>query len=40
MESGVGSRSREKRFSLSIKNIDVNTYRAYKNANKDHEGIY
>ncbi len=38
MESGLQFKSREKRFSLSLKNIDQNTYRAYKNVNKDHEG--
>jgi len=30
----------EKRFSLSVKNLDPNTHRAYKLAFKDHEGIF
>ena len=40
METGIPStkRSNEKRFSLSIKNIDINTHRAYKFVNNDHEG--
>lgn len=42
MDSGIPStkRSANKRFSLSIKNIDINTHRAYKLVNNDHEGNY
>lgn len=32
------NKSAEKRFSLSIKNIDINTHRAYKNVSNHHEG--
>lgn len=42
MESGIPStkRSAEKRFSLSIKNLDLNTHRAYKLASNDHESKF